>query len=342
MTTAAAAAVPVRQFAFVSTRERRRRRRCAMLGMRSCFMVLWLLLLLTLTTTSTIVRSPASAASAFALFSSSSTKSRSKWQASFPAALPLPPPFQRYYYYFAYGSNVLPDTMKNLRRIRAANATAAVLPDYELAFNVPGSPLFEPSAASVRPNEAAGAAVHGVLYRLGTLDFAKVSATEGVPFAYRWEPVIVYPYVGSANQNEGRRQLELLAKPRRGEGQQQEERNVDDDDDFEPPPTGIEAYTLVRTDRAANSDRNANDYSDSNSVFIPPSASYLKIIRDGAEHWNLDESYQIQLQQVPTARNLAFPFRDGVSGRLLDAANTAEEARNRFPLPVLPFFPPPF
>ena len=44
------------------------------------------------------------------------------------------------YNYFAIGSNMHPATMTALRGIRPLNASAAVLPDFQLAFDIAGSP----------------------------------------------------------------------------------------------------------------------------------------------------------------------------------------------------------
>lgn len=174
-------------------------------------------------------------------------------------------------YYFAYGSNMLPSVMSALRKIEPINATAAVLQDYRLCFDVPGLPLVEPSAASVRP--AKGRLVHGVLYTLTDEDFEQVSRTEGVPWAYQWEDCCVIPYVGNA-QRAGEQTLESgAAKPRR-------------------------ARTLVTTKR----------------IDIPPSRSYVEILRKGAAYWNLDREYQVALAQVTTV-----PV-EGTSGLLLRLA----------------------
>jgi len=79
------------------------------------------------------------------------------------------------YNYFAIGSNMQPATMEALRGIHKYNATPAVLLDYQLAFNVPGIPFVEPSAASAYPSP--GASLHGVLYTLSATDFARFGST---------------------------------------------------------------------------------------------------------------------------------------------------------------------
>ena len=91
------------------------------------------------------------------------------------------------YYYFGYGSNVLPSTMKALRGIEPINMTAAILPGYKLEFYGAGgigdSPtttsllpqLIESSAAFIEPvlgdescpsSSSSLDVVHGVLYAL--------------------------------------------------------------------------------------------------------------------------------------------------------------------------------
>jgi hypothetical protein len=56
-----------------------------------------------------------------------------------------------------------------------------------------------------------------------------------------------------------------------------------------------------------------------NTGFIPPSESYLNIIRQGAALWNLDQQFQDYLSSIPTASsNLVIP--EGTSGRLLQTA----------------------
>jgi hypothetical protein len=90
-------------------------------------------------------------------------------------------------YYFAIGSNLMPSTMTCLRNLSPLSATAAILPDYRLAFDISsggggGSEMLslEPSAASAR--SCPGRVLHGVLYELDDKDFRALSASEGVPF----------------------------------------------------------------------------------------------------------------------------------------------------------------
>lgn len=182
------------------------------------------------------------------------------------------------YNYFAYGSNVLPSTMESLRRLNPIKATAAILPDYQLRFDGDARSRLEPSAAFVTP--CRGKEVHGVLYTLTVQDFATVGFTEGIPFAYRWQKCGVYPYIGNS-------------KAAGKEASQQQ-----------ASPSIIDAYTLVSPNLSSED--------------VPPSSSYLGIIQEGAEYWELDEEYQNYLAGVKTAKNLIIP--DGLSRKLLNFA----------------------
>lgn len=170
--------------------------------------------------------------------------------------------------------------MKALRRIEPLDATAAVLPDYELRFDGSESSRLEPSAAFVRPCK--GKQVHGVLYTLTSADFAKVGRTEGVPFAYRWQKCKVYPYIGDG-QKAGKEAVESGLEP------------------------VTDTYVLISPKLG---DKN-----------IPPSSSYLGLIKEGAAKWKFDKSYQDELQNIDVAKNLIVP--QGLSGLLLQVAEAA-------------------
>ena len=169
--------------------------------------------------------------------------------------------------------------MKALRRIEPLDATAAVLPDYELRFDGSEASRLEPSAAFVHPRQRKE--VHGVLYTLSAEDFSKVGRTEGVPFAYRWKKCKVYPYIG--NGQEAGKEAIKTGEP------------VDD------------TYVLISP--------NLGD------KHIPPSSSYLGLIKEGAINWGFDKSYQEELQNVEEAKNLIIP--QGLSGLLLQVAEAA-------------------
>jgi hypothetical protein len=182
------------------------------------------------------------------------------------------------YRYFGYGSNVLPSTMKSLRRIQPLDATAAMLPDFELRFDGSEKNWLEPSAAFVTPS--ANKQVHGVMYTLTAEDFAKVGSTEGVPFGYRWKKCRVHPYVGDGDEA-GLKALQTTPS--------------------------VEAVTLVSPSLGEKD--------------VPPSPSYLGIIKEGARFWKFDKSYQEILGAVSEAKNLIIP--QGLSGLLLRAAEIA-------------------
>jgi hypothetical protein len=247
-------------------------------------------------------------------------------------------PRQKVYQYFAFGSNVKVSTMTALRRIEPINATAAVLPNYDLYFDGPNNsagsgsggmkgwwqrprPSFEiePSAAFVTPsitsskegNTHPQSAVHGVLYTLSADDFARVGFTEGVPFGYRWQRCTVYPYVGDG-ESAGSNVLK----------QQQQQTLESSSSSF--VSSALEAYTLVSaTPPTRRIDRDTS-YPLPN---IPPSSSYLDIIQQGAQDWALDREYQEYLKRIPTAKNLLIP--QGISGMLLQLAELAAGTRSK-------------
>jgi len=200
------------------------------------------------------------------------------------------------YRYFAIGSNMVPATMTSLRNIHPlALPTAAILPDYELAFDIAGNPLIEPSAASVRRRTSSDstassdlARVHGVLYELSETDFGRLGASEGVPFVYQWETCRVFPYVGDS-ECAGMQKLQRV----------NEQEESDD--------AGVEAYVLMASRFVAKNRRRTAD--------IPPSQSYLQILQDGAAYWKMDRDYQEKLAAVPVNR-----LTPGISNLLLQAA----------------------
>lgn len=187
-----------------------------------------------------------------------------------------------YYQYFCYGSNVLPATMKKLRGIEPLNATAAVLPGYQLRFDGSESSRLEPSAAFVVESKKWDDVVHGVIYTLTPEDFVKVGNTEGVPFGYRWRRCCVLPYIGVDGEDAGAAKLSDSWADNK-----------------------VDAITLISPKPNIDKD-------------VPPSSSYLEIIRKGAKFWKLDASYQARLASTATAQNLIIP--GGLSGPLLQLA----------------------
>ncbi len=169
------------------------------------------------------------------------------------------------YNYFAFGSNMASSTMINLRNINPIASTAAILRDHRLAFNVPGTPFVEPSAASVEMEK--GSIVHGVLFKLTVDDFAKVCQTEGVPLAYRLHRCEVLPYVGDG-------------------------KNAGED----AASNGIQSVPAFTLRAGLKAWRESSD--------IPPSQSYLNVLIRGAKEYRLDESYLHYLVSIQCAKTI--------------------------------------
>ena len=226
----------------------------------------------------------------------------------------------QYYKYFAIGSNMVPSTMTSLRNLSPLSATAAILPHYELLFNIPGNPFMEPSAASVQkqtkittsPNDihpTGSNCVHGVLYTLTEHDFATLGRSEGVPLAYVWERCYPIPYIGN-NDNAGQEALLLHQQQ-----QQQQQQKVSQD--LLEEAFVLTANTLFTT--TASNPKRTN---------IPPSRSYLQILQEGSQYWKMDQNYQMYLQNdIPTN-----PIVPGISKQLLQLA----ERMNPKPMIVVP------
>jgi hypothetical protein len=234
-----------------------------------------------------------------------------------------------YKYYFAIGSNMVPSTMTCLRNLSPRSATAAILPDYRLAFDIGtaggatgggraggggggGGIQMEPSAASVQ--SCPGAIVHGVLYELDMTDFVALSASEGVPWVYRWQNCRVIPYRGDGATA--------------GITALQEWKNAvswrADDDDKPNDTSSVSAVVLAKSQptqggwpfpssrKTSLAPNNSNRRNDDD---IPPSQSYLEILQRGARLWKMDVRYQTELANIKTAVGV-----NGVSGLVLAVA----------------------
>jgi hypothetical protein len=99
--------------------------------------------------------------------------------------------------YFAYGSNMLSDVIEGMRGCRPLSRRPAVCLDHRLAFTVLGFSPLEPAFANLEA--AAGKTCHGVMYELPWVDWLKICATEGVPFAYQVTTVNLHPYHNSSS-----------------------------------------------------------------------------------------------------------------------------------------------
>ena len=204
------------------------------------------------------------------------------------------------YNYFAIGSNMLPATMTSLRNLDVGTgSTAAVLSNYELAFDVPGPRWIEPSAASVRYKPTVGSNVHGVLYAgLSASDFAVLGQSEGVPWTYRWLRCRVVPYVGDG-QSAGATAVQQEAEQiLRGAATQ-----------------SIEAFVLTKNPSANSLRTRLLSKNGPEDLFIPPSRSYMDLLRQGADLWNMDAEYRDELDRMPTD-----PLVRGISGAVLQVA----------------------
>jgi hypothetical protein len=230
------------------------------------------------------------------------------------------------YNYFAIGSNMVPSTMTSLRNLSPISATAAILPNYTLRFNIRGNPFIEPSAASVmkqpQPQQHTTASttfndpctnnsVHGVLYTLTEDDFARLGQSEGVPFAYVWERCYPIPYIGN-NNDAGHMVLSqyrihtsttndrtiYVSDDENGERSTQQQQSQQEIQ---------EAFVLTASTIFTSDSKTQQD--------IPPSKSYLQLLQDGSKYWNMDVTYQTYLQNVNTN-----PIVCGISKQILQLA----------------------
>ncbi|MBI4182992.1 MAG: gamma-glutamylcyclotransferase [Proteobacteria bacterium] len=88
-------------------------------------------------------------------------------------------------WYFAYGANMHERVFCERRHVRPAETRLGRLPGYRLCFSVAGG-MRPGVSAPANIVEAAGANVHGVLYRLPLSEFARLDASEGRQYTYLW------------------------------------------------------------------------------------------------------------------------------------------------------------
>ena len=91
-------------------------------------------------------------------------------------------------WYFAYGSNMHPDTFEGRRRIRPFERRVGRLEGYRLRFNLEGRPKGKAAPANICADGACE--VWGVLYRITRRDLLRLNSTEGVP-GRGYQPVVL-------------------------------------------------------------------------------------------------------------------------------------------------------
>lgn len=97
-------------------------------------------------------------------------------------------------WYFAYGSNLSPEKRRRRAGISELDTRPARVAGWRLAFDMPGIPPAEPSMANLR--SADGEAVHGVLIKMSTADFAALTASEGGAHFYEVCELVAESYDG--------------------------------------------------------------------------------------------------------------------------------------------------
>jgi cation transport regulator ChaC len=98
-------------------------------------------------------------------------------------------------WYFAYGSNLDPETFVGRRRMRPAESCAAILRGYRLVFDLP---IGDGERACANVLVAPAESIHGVAYRLTAAEAERLDATEGVPRAYQRIAVSLQRSAGDA------------------------------------------------------------------------------------------------------------------------------------------------
>jgi cation transport regulator ChaC len=132
-------------------------------------------------------------------------------------------------WYFAYGSNLDPETFHGRRGMRPSEARPAFLDGWALVFDLPVGPG-ERGVANLRAQ--VGARTYGVAYAIDAAQATWLDRTEGVGQSYyvrtdvvlqdyRGEPVEAFTYASSrgvAGRKPSRRYLGLLLKGARHHG----------------------------------------------------------------------------------------------------------------------------
>ncbi len=98
-------------------------------------------------------------------------------------------------WYFAYGSNLHPERMRQRAAIGTRRCQPALLRDWRLAFNLAtGIEFVEPAMANIVC--APGETVHGVAMELSDTELAELIASEGGTQFYRARALEVETYAG--------------------------------------------------------------------------------------------------------------------------------------------------
>jgi hypothetical protein len=131
-------------------------------------------------------------------------------------------------WYFAYGSNLDPDTFLGRRSMRPSEARCVSLAGFELVFDLPVG-KGERGVANLRACE--GARVHGVAYAIDAAQAEHLDRTEGVGLGYYVRTAVVlddgrgpleaFTYTsarGVAGRRPSRRYLGLLLRGARHHG----------------------------------------------------------------------------------------------------------------------------
>jgi len=86
-----------------------------------------------------------------------------------------------YEWYFAYGANMLNETLVKKRGVQPLRQQAATIPSHTLCFNAMGVPYSEPGMGGLRKlqDRVRDLPVHGVACLLSSKDMAQVILTEG-------------------------------------------------------------------------------------------------------------------------------------------------------------------
>lgn len=85
--------------------------------------------------------------------------------------------------YFAYGSNMNDRYLTRVRGVTRISSEIATLPGYSVQFNLDGFDGLEPSFANLSPEPDAVA--YGIMHRLPSGEFDKISSSEGSGYDIR-------------------------------------------------------------------------------------------------------------------------------------------------------------